>query len=170
MSLFRHRIIVVFGIAFALICAAFITGCVKENSLNMGMNAPEISVLDLNDKVVKLSDFRGKVIVLRFWSSACKACVNEMPVIDNIGKKYSGKGMVILAVNIGESKETVERFAKKLNVSYPVLLDPLHIAAKKYGVIGVPTTFFIDRNGIAKKAAVGEMSQEAFEKTVVGLL
>lgn len=69
MSLFRHRIIVVFGIAFALICAALFAGCVRESSLNMGMKAPEVSVLDLNDKVVKLSDFRGNVIVMRFCKS-----------------------------------------------------------------------------------------------------
>lgn len=166
MSLFRHSII----IAFTFICAALIAGCVIESSWNIGMKAPEVSVLDLNDKVVKLSDFKGNVVALRFWSSACKACVNEMPAIDDIGKKYSGRGMVILAVNIGESKETVERFVKKLNISYPVLLDPAHIAAKKYGVIGVPTTFFIDRNGIAKKAVVGAIAQKEFEKTIVGML
>lgn len=154
----------------ALSCAALIAGCIKDRAWKIGESAPEISALELNNQTVKLSDFRGKVTVLRFWSSGCRACVDEMPVIDKFSKRYSGKGLIILAVNMGESKESVENFVKDLNISYPVLLDPALIAAKKYGVKAVPTTFLIDRNGIAKKVFVGETTQELFEKTVGSLL
>jgi len=145
------------------------SGCVKDMSFKPGKSAPEISVLDLNDKTVKLSDFRGKVVMLRFWSTGCRVCVKGMPALNEFNKKYEDRGLVLLAVNKGESKERVEQFIRKLNISYPVLLDPALIAAAKYGVTAVPTTVFIDRKGTAGKVILGEMMEE-FEKEAEELL
>ena len=153
-----------------LFIAVFMSGCIKDRTWKIGESAPEISAVDLNDQTVKLSDFRGKVIVVRFWSAGCKACLDEMPVIDAFSKRHKDKGLAVLAVNRGESKEWVEKFVIRLNISYPVLLDPAAIASKKYSVTTVPTTFFIDRNGIARKVIPGPMTQELFEKTVLELL
>lgn len=150
----------------ALSFAVLIAGCIKDKVWKIGERAPEISTIDLNNQTVRLSDFRGKVVVVRFWSAGCKACVVEMPVIDEFSKRHKERGLSVLAVNRGESKERVEKFVDKLNISYPVLLDPAAIASKKYGVTAVPTTFFIDRNGIARKVIPGPMTQELFEKTV----
>jgi len=154
----------------ALSCAALIAGCIKDRAWKIGESAPEISALDLNNQTVKLSDFRGKVVVLRFWSSGCRACVAEMPIIDKFSKRYKERGLAVLAINMGDSRESVEKFVRDLKISYPVLLDPLLIAAKKYGVKAVPTIFLIDRKGVAKKVFVGETTQDLFEKTVGGLL
>lgn len=154
----------------ALLLAALLGGCAKEETWKTGTRAPEISVLDLNDKTVKLSDFKGEVVVLRFWATGCKACVAGMPVLDEFSKAYREKGLTVLAVNMANSKPLVEVFAKGLKLSYPVLLDPALIAAKKYGVRAVPSTYFIDRKGIAKLAVVGEIKQELFDKTVAELL
>ena len=154
----------------ALLCAALCTGCAKEQSWKVGARAPEMSVLDLNDKTVKLSDFKGQAVVLRFWATGCKACVAGMPVLDEQSKKYRDRGLAVLAVNMANSKPLVEVFAKGLKLSYPVFLDPALIAAKKYGVSAVPSTYFIDRKGIAKKVVVGEIKQELFDKTVAELL
>lgn len=151
-------------------CALFIGGCAKDQTWKSGSRAPQISVLDLNDATVKLSDFKGKVIVLRFWATGCKPCVADMPVLDRHSKGYRDKGLVVLAVNIGGSKELVKAFAEGLKLSYPVFLDPAQITSKKYAVKSVPTTFFIDRKGIARKVVTGEIPQELFDKTVGELL
>jgi len=151
-------------------CALFIGGCAKDQAWKSGSQAPPISVLDLRDGTVKLSDYRGKVIVLRFWATGCKACVAEMPLLDRFRKKYSENDLAVLGINMGGSKELVEAFAKGLNISYPVLLDPAMIAAKKYSVRTVPTTFFIDRNGIAKVVIAGEIPQKVFDKIIGKLL
>ena len=150
--------------------AAIFPGCVKERSLKIGESAPEISALDLNDKTVKLSDFKGKVVVLRFWITGCKACVAEMPLIDTIGKRYRERGLAVLALNMGDSKEKVEVFAGELNISYPMLLDPARITARKYKIRAAPTTIIIDRSGIARLRIAGEMPEELLEKTVVEML
>jgi cytochrome c biogenesis protein CcmG, thiol:disulfide interchange protein DsbE len=163
-------------IGYPLLCVAlwasvvFISGCEKDQTWKNGSKAPQISVLDLHDATVKLSDFKGKVIVLRFWATGCKACVAEMPLLDVFRKKYSGNDLVVLGVNVGGSRELVEAFAKGLNISYPVLLDPAMIAANKYGVRMVPTTYFIDRNGNAKQVIPGEIPQKTFDKIVGSLL
>lgn len=155
-------------IAFA--CMALLTGCEKDRTWKVGARAPEISVLDLGDRTVKLSEFKGKPVVLRFWATGCSACVAGMPKLDSYSKAYRDKGLAVLAINMGNSKPLVEAFAKGLKLSYPVLLDPALIAAKKYGVRAVPTTFFIDGKGIARKVVVGEVTREDFEKTVGELM
>lgn len=151
-------------------CTTLMAGCKKDAQLKVGEKAPEIAALDLNYSTVKLSDSRGKVVVLRFWSTGCKACVAEMPKIDEFSKRYQNRGLAVIAVNVGDSKEKVADFVKSLKISYPVLLDQANITARKYRVTAVPTTCFIDRNGIAKKIVFGEMMQDQLEKTVKELL
>ncbi len=154
----------------ALIFAVLMPGCVKDKSLEIGERAPEISAFDLSGKTVKLSDFKDKVVVLRFWISGCKACIAEMPLIDEISKRYKEQGLAVLALNMGDSREKAEKFARTLNISYPVLLDPARITVGKYNIRAVPTTIIIDRRGIARKRVAGEMMQGELEKTVVELL
>ena len=153
-----------------LLLAALLGGCKKEQTWKTGTTAPEISVLDLNEKTVKLSDFKGQVVVLRFWATGCKACVAGMPVLDEFSKPFRDKGVTVLAVNMGNSKPLVEAFAKGLKLSYPVFLDPALIAAKKYGVRAVPSTYFIDQNGEARSFGVGEITREKFDETVKKML
>jgi cytochrome c biogenesis protein CcmG/thiol:disulfide interchange protein DsbE len=153
-----------------LFLASLWGGCVKEQTWKTGAKAPGISVLDMGEGTVKLSDFRGKPVVLRFWTTGCKACVAGMPKLDSLSKGYRDKGLVVLAINMGNSKALVEVFAKGLKLSYPVFLDPALMAAKKYGVKAVPSTFFIDRSGVARKAIIGEITQEQFDKTMMELM
>jgi cytochrome c biogenesis protein CcmG/thiol:disulfide interchange protein DsbE len=153
-----------------LLVAALMGGCSKEQTWKTGTRAPEISVLDLNEKTVKLSDFMGQVVIVRFWATGCKACVAGMPVLDEFSKPYRDKGLTVLAVNMGNSKPLVQAFAKGLKLTYPVFQDPALIAAKKYGVRAVPSTYFIDRKGVARSFAVGEITKEKFDETVGKLL
>lgn len=153
-----------------LLVAVMLGGCKKEEIWKTGKKAPEISVLDLSEKTVKLSDFKGRVVVLRFWTTGCKPCVAGMPLLDEYSKAYRDRGLTVLAVNMGNSKPLVETFAKGLKLTYPVFLDPALIAAKKYGVRAVPSTYFIDRKGVARSFVVGDIKKEAFDQTVQELL
>lgn len=156
--------------AVILVLLSLLAGCKKEAQLKVGEKAPEIAALDLNFSRVRLSEFQGKVVVLRFWSTGCKSCVAEMPKIDALGKRYRERGLAVVAVNVGDSKEKVADFVQSLKISYPVLLDQANITTRKYRVTGVPTTCFIDRNGIARKVVFGEMTQGQLEKSVFELL
>jgi len=157
---------------FAALCASalLLSGCVKEQTWKTGSPAPAISVLDLADRTVKLSDYKGKPVVLRFWATGCKACLEGMPKLDAYAKRYAGQGLVVLAVNMGNPRESVGAFAREVKVSYPLLLDPALIAVKKYNVRSAPTTCFIDRRGIARMVVAGEVTQEAFDRIAATLL
>lgn len=163
----RQTLIVIMALFSSAVVPA---GCEKERSWRVGERAPEITVLALNDKAVKLSDFRGKVVVLRFWETGCKGCIEGMPALDRFTRQYREKGLVVLAVNMGDPKNVVAAFVGNLHIAYPVLLDPVLIATGKYGVRASPTIFFIDRNGIARKVIIGEISQEMFDKALGELL
>jgi cytochrome c biogenesis protein CcmG/thiol:disulfide interchange protein DsbE len=152
------------------VCLALTAGCSREQSWQVGTPAPSISVLDRDDATVKLSDFRGKAVVVRFWASGCRACIEGMPALDRYRRAYDDRDLAVIAVNMGNSKEMVDAFAKNLKISYPVLRDPALIASKKYNVTSVPTTFFIDRKGIARKRVQGELTGEDFNQTVRELL
>ncbi len=112
----------------------------------------------------------GKVVVIRFWADWCASCREEMPVMDAVYRRYGSRGLVILAVNVKQTKEVAERFAGELSLTYPVLLDQDAKVAKAYGVKGLPTTFILDRQGRVKEKILGEIQKDVFENMVKGLL
>ena len=144
-------------------------GCSDQKViLRPGQTAPAFVLSDINGKTLRLpEDLKGKVVVVRFWADWCKSCAEEMPGIEKVYNKYKDKGLVILAVNIGQERDAVVKFGNGIKISYPVLLDPDTVVTKQYGVIGLPTTFIIDRNGIIRQKILGEAGQTAFEEIVL---
>ncbi|HET6515682.1 MAG TPA: TlpA disulfide reductase family protein [Thermodesulfovibrionales bacterium] len=139
--------------------------------LRTGQPAPSFALSDISGKMIRVpEDVKGRITAIRFWASSCKFCAAEMPEIEEVYKKYADKGLVILAVNIGEDKGDVEKFAKGYNISYPMLLDPGQIVTKRYGVISTPETFLLDRNGLIRQKILGEINRQTFEEIVIECL
>ena len=137
----------------------------------MGVVPPKFTLLDLKGGQITVpDDFKDKVVIIRFWVDTCKACAKEMPEIDRIYNKYKDRGFAVLAVNAGQSREAAEAFGIKLNITYPILLDPGSKITKQYGIKAVPFTFAIDRKGIITKRILGETQSESFEKMIQDLL
>lgn len=158
---------------FSAFCILLITsGCKqKQLQLKIGDPAPKFTLSDLKGNEVTVpDDFKDKIVVIRFWADWCTYCAEEMPIIDTIYNKYKEKGIVVLAVNVGQPREVAEAFVTNIKISYPVLLDTYSVTAKKYGVTGLPTTFILDRNGVIREKILGEAEKTAFEKMIVGLL
>ncbi|MFQ5560876.1 MAG: TlpA family protein disulfide reductase [Nitrospinota bacterium] len=133
-------------------------------------NALEFSLFDMNGKEVSSSHFKGKIVILNFWATWCPPCVAEMPALNKIFHEYQQKGVVVLGVNAGESEEKVKPFVKKLGISFNILMDEERTLENKYKVIGIPTTFFIGRNGVVKDLLVGGASYSIFKKRVEEIL
>ena len=126
--------------------------------------APELILKDLNGQTVKLSDYKGKVVILNFWASWCPPCKAEMPDLDETAKTLaSGKDAVLLAVNLTDGvRETVDKAKKYINdnkFSMNVLLDTEGKAANDYGITNIPTTFIIDKQGEIHDYIVGPTSK-----------
>ncbi|MES9942609.1 MAG: TlpA disulfide reductase family protein [Candidatus Thiodiazotropha sp. 6PLUC2] len=157
------------GVALMLIS---LLGCQADTSaLDKGKQTPEFELLNLNGELQHYpNQFDGKVVVIRFWADWCPFCESEMQDIEPVYRKLKDKGLVILALNVRQDRETAAAFIDKLAISYGVLLDDEGATARNYGVIGLPTTFFLDRKGRLHTRIIGESSAELFEQLVSELL
>lgn len=139
--------------------------------LRIGDPPPAVSLKDINGSLVRIpEDIRGKVALLHFWAGGCSSCREEMPAMESLYSSYGRKGLVILAVNVGQGKDTVKRLVRGMGISYPVLLDSDREAARKYDVVGVPRTYLVDRNGVIRYRILGAASAEVLKKQVISLL
>ena len=148
-----------------------ISGCSAgaEQGARIGNQAPDFQLPSLDGQTVSLSNFQGKPVLINFWTTWCPPCRAEMPFIQQIFKdeEWSDKGLVILAINIGESPSTVKRFIESYGFSFPVLLDTRGDVALKYGIRPIPVSFFIDKDGIIQVKVIGAFpSKAAIEKSL----
>jgi peroxiredoxin/Cu/Ag efflux protein CusF len=119
--------------------------------------APDFTLPSLSAKSVRLADLRGKVVVLNFWATWCLPCRAEMPALDALYQLYRDRGLDVVGVNLDKlSTTTVEDFLKEVKVTFRVVLDPSWSTAQAYKVVGLPTTYLIDRAGNVVVREVGE--------------
>jgi len=127
----------------------------------VGKLAPDFELQSLDGKTVSLSDFRGKAVLLNFWATWCGPCRAEMPFLQQVHEEWADKGLVILAVNIGEGQSEVEEFMEEFGLSFLALLDTDREVALQYNVRAIPTTYFIDKEGVIQELKVGTFSSKA---------
>jgi len=137
-----------------------VAGCSSQDNAGGGL-APDFQLPDLEGQSISLSDFRGEPVMVNFWASWCGPCRIEMPFIQEVYEEWSGQGLVVLAINKGESLSTVNDFMQSGNYSFPVLLDISQDVALEYSVWGIPRTFFIDEDGIIKAIKIGPFLSKA---------
>lgn len=129
--------------------------------------APDFSLKDLNGKAVKLSDYRGKIVILNFWAVWCKYCKEEMPDLNELNKELEKSNeAVILAVDVQESVNTVKNYLTSNNINLKVLMDSDGKVAQTYGITGYPTTFIIDKDGSVYTYIPGKTNKETLEKII----
>jgi len=156
---------------FVLTVCCSLPGCARKEPPAVGAEAPKFTLPDLRgEKMTVPDDFIGRVVILRFWVDSCKSCEKEMPEIDYLYKKYKERGLIVLAVNVGQSRDAAAAFMAKLKISYPALLDTNSAITEQYGVKAVPFTFVIDRKGVIRKRILGETERESFEKIIQDIL
>ncbi len=117
--------------------------------------AIDFTLPDLKGNEISLSEMKGKVVLLTFWSTRCPLCEKEVPLLNRIHSLYSRKEVEILSVDIGESDFVVERFKNKEGIAYRILLDREAFVARIYGVMGVPTDIIIDKEGVLRYYGFG---------------
>lgn len=146
-----------------LLIAFFLTGCSARNTSkeNLGQ-APPFTLPSLEGQEKTLEEFKGRPILLHFWATWCPPCREEMPLFQKIYSELSASGLVIIGINVGDSPEIVRNFVRELGISFPILLDEKGEIANKYGVRGLPTTFWIDPGGKIVDVTLGGPLPEDF--------
>ncbi len=136
-------------------------------------DAPEILSKTLDSRNHSLKQHTGKIVLINFWATWCQPCVREMPSIERLYQKYKARGFEIVAVSLDQSDhDEVRAFAEKLNLTFPIVLDPEHKVKALYKVRGLPTTYLVDKKGQVAGYGVGprEWDNEAAYALVGHLL
>ena len=135
---------------------ALLAGC-SSPSAPAAPAAPEFRLQTMEGREARLSDYRGKVVLLHFWATWCRPCVDAIPHENELAERYGEKGFVVLGMNLDRSEEEVERFLEDNEVRYPVLrVDRL--TREAYEVASLPTTVLLDREGRVRRREVGARS------------
>jgi peroxiredoxin len=127
----------------------------------IGQPAPDFQFQVSGEQPLSLSNLQGSPVLLNFWAIRCPPCREEMPFLQQIYEGWQGTGLVLLAVNLQESPSDVEGFMQSQGFSFPVLLDSGGELAGQYGVHAIPTTFFINGEGIIQEVKVGAFQSAA---------
>jgi len=109
--------------------------------------APDFTLKSRSGENVKLSELRGDVVMINFWASWCAPCRQEMPLLEDMYKKYSDLGFVLLGVNVEEDSSKAIELLREVPVSFPILYDPTNEVTKLYKVVAMPSTVMVDRDG-----------------------
>ena len=130
-----------------------------EEGLVVGDIAPDFALTTIDDKTVMLSDFHGKFLMINVWWSGCEGCVEEAPYIQAAFNKLSSKPeFAIITINTWDTPEMISKFIENKKLTFPVLIDPDKTLDPLYLKYGVPTTYFLDTEGIIR-----EIKQDIFQ-------
>ena len=146
-------------LGFILTTVLLVAGC-SAQAPRVGELAPDFQFQDVDGQFAFLSDLRGNPVLINFWASWCGPCRYEMPFIQEVYEEWSASGLVVLAINKGESLSTAKDFMQSYNLSFPALLDINQDVALEYNIRSIPTTFFIDKDGIIQAIKVGPFSSK----------
>ena len=136
-----------------------------------GKDAPDFVLTDLQGNSVKLSDLRGRAVVLNFWATWCPPCKEEIPWFVELQQRYGSQGLQVVGVNMDDGdKKDVAKFAAENSINYPVLLGEESVAAAYGGIEYLPTTFYIDRNGVVVNRIFGQPGRQEIEQNVQSLI
>ncbi len=153
-------------LGLVLTTVLLVAGC-SSQATQVGELAPDFQLSNLEGQSVSLSDFRGEPVLVNFWASWCGPCRYEMPFIQEVYEEWSASGLVILAINLGESLSTANDFMQSNNYSFPVLLDISQDVALEYNIRAIPTTFFIDEDGVIQAIKIGSFLSKTEIETML---
>jgi peroxiredoxin len=126
-----------------------------QNGYNLGNLAYDFTLKDLDGRSHSLKELRGKSVVqVVFWATWCMPCIEEIPRLRELYRKYHDRGLEVLGVapDLNQSPDGVRAFARDIEVNYPILWDDRHLTMSRYGVSSLPRNFLIDKDGVIRHA------------------
>ena len=145
---------------------------VQGGRATVGRAAPEFTTQTLDGSRIRLSQYRGKPVLLNFWATWCAPCQDEMPLIQRASDIYKAQGLVVLAVNYQQTNtSSMQAFLRKVSARFPAVFDPAGQIAGAYGVnVGLPVSVFIDRSGTVSFIQLGQMPDAILQQHLHAIL
>lgn len=169
-------VVTILGTGWILQSRVPVTGTTNGGPLpspREGFSAPDFTLDMLNGGQITLSDLRGKLVLVNFWASWCPPCRAEMPAIEKVYRSYQELGLEVLGVNTTDqdSQTAAASFVQENGLTFPILLDYTGAVSADYNLHGLPSSFFIDREGVIRSVVVGgPMSEALIQSKVEDLL
>lgn len=156
-----------------LVASADGLGPLDSRGPELGQPAPDFALVDARDgtTIRRLSDYRGKTVVLNWFATWCGPCRSEMPDFETAYESLGGANgdVVFLLVNLQESSEQASEMLDEFNATYPAVLDATGSVANHYRILGMPTTFFIDPDGVIRSSGQGRVTEETLKRELAAL-
>jgi thiol-disulfide isomerase/thioredoxin len=132
--------------------------------------APDFLLERLEGGELRLSEFRGKAVVLNFWATWCAPCRKEIPLLIEAYDRYRDQGLVVIGLNLQEGKSIIEPYARDFGMEFPIAVDRDGEVGDEYRLLGLPTTYFIDREGVVRSTYTGPFQEKAGDTEVRGAI
>ncbi len=170
---FGHSVRWFVALVFILLVSSL--GYISSDAEAGPVKAADFSLKDLDGLMVRLSHFKGKVVLVNFWATWCTACRAELPDFIAMHKKYKSKGFEIIGISLDDTttsagKKILTAFVKKAGITYPVLIGNDAVCKDYGGIYYIPASFLVDAKGNITKKYIGELKMDVLEKDTLPLL
>lgn len=159
---------------FLTICSVLLMMALSLNAhaLSVGQASPDFTLPSSTGKNIRLQELRGQVVLINFWASWCGPCRQEMPLLEDIYKKYSKLGFTILGINVEQDSSKAATYLRDVPVTFPILFDTQNTLSKLYDVNAMPTTVIVDRSGKIRYIHAGYKPgyEETYKKQIKDLI
>jgi cytochrome c biogenesis protein CcmG, thiol:disulfide interchange protein DsbE len=145
---------------------------ISSGGAKVGQAAPDFTLNGLDGKPVSLSSLKGQAVLINFFATWCDPCRSEMPDLETVWKTYKDRGVVVLAVNLTDQDTAgdVAQYVKDLSLTFPVVLDETGSVSTLFRVGPIPSSYFINRQGVLASVQVGSMSRSTMEQRLAKIL
>lgn len=144
---------------------------INHSASSQAVSAPAFALKDLRGRTVRLSDYKGKVLLINFWATWCKPCLVEMPDLVKLQEEYESHGLQVVGITFPPmAQKEMKSVAQKLKINYPILFGTDAVSAAYHANSVLPTTIVVDREGKIRARILGILAPEEFDRSVKPLL
>jgi cytochrome c biogenesis protein CcmG, thiol:disulfide interchange protein DsbE len=164
------RAAVIIAAAALLVAVYLYRGVMSRKASSSNQRAPAVTLIDLGGNAFNLSSYKGKVLLINFWAAWCAPCRGEIPQFTALQDKYGSQGFQTVGISLDDAESTLRDFCRESKVNYPIVMGNQKIAEAFGGVLGLPTTFLIGRDGRIHAKHEGETDFRKLEQEIKDLL